>query len=59
MRGKILIVEDFADWRELVSGLLRREGHEVLEAATLQAARDHLAETRDLDLAILELHSAL
>ena len=55
MRGKILIVEDFADWRELVSGLLRREGHEVLEAATLQAARDHLAKTRDLDLAILDI----
>jgi DNA-binding NtrC family response regulator len=55
MRGKILIVEDFADWRELVSGLLRREGHEVLEAATLQAAQEHLAETRDLDLAILDI----
>jgi DNA-binding NtrC family response regulator len=55
MRGKILIVEDFADWRELVSGLLRREGHDVLEAATLQAAQEHLVETRDLDLAILDI----
>ncbi len=27
MRGKILIVEDFVDWRELLSGLLQREGH--------------------------------
>ena len=32
MRGKILIVEDFADWRELLKGLLQREGH-LVEAA--------------------------
>ena len=55
MRGKILIVEDFADWRELVSGLLRREGHNVAEAATLQEAQAYLAATRELDLAILDI----
>ena len=36
MRGKILIVEDFADWRELLSGLLQREGHDTQDVDTLQ-----------------------
>jgi two-component system nitrogen regulation response regulator NtrX len=55
MRGKILIVEDFADWRELLSGLLQREGHKVAEVATLQEARDYIDATKDLDLAILDI----
>lgn len=55
MRGKILIVEDYADWRELLTGLLRREGHEVLAVATLQEARDCVDEVRDLDLAVLDI----
>lgn len=55
MRGKILIVEDFADWRELLSGLLQREGHKVAEVATLQEALDHIDATKDLDLAILDI----
>jgi two-component system nitrogen regulation response regulator NtrX len=55
MRGKILIVEDFADWRELLSGLLQREGHETQAVATLQEAQSYLERSRDLDLAILDI----
>ena len=55
MRGKILIVEDFADWRELLSGLLQREGHEAQAVDTLQEAQDCLEHTKGLDLAILDI----
>jgi DNA-binding NtrC family response regulator len=55
MRGKILIVEDFGDWRELLSGLLQREGHQVEAVATLQEARETIDRTADLDLAILDV----
>jgi len=55
MRGKILIVEDFADWRELLQGLLQREGHTVGAVATLQEAREFIDQTGDLDLAILDI----
>lgn len=55
MRGKILIVEDFADWRELLRGLLQREGHKVQAVATLEEAREYIDRTRDLDLAILDI----
>ncbi|HSJ53881.1 MAG TPA: response regulator [Anaerolineae bacterium] len=55
MRGKILIVEDFADWRDLLQGILQREGHQVESVGTAQAARAYLAETSDLDLAILDI----
>ena len=55
MRGKILIVEDFTDWRELLRDLLRREGHTVQAVGTLQEAQAYLHETRDLDLAILDI----
>jgi two-component system nitrogen regulation response regulator NtrX len=55
MRGKILIVEDFVDWRELLSGLLQREGHQVEAVSTLKEARTHIKATADLDLAILDI----
>jgi DNA-binding NtrC family response regulator len=55
MRGKILIVDDFADWRELLKGLLQREGYNVESAATLQEARDYIGRTKELDLAILDI----
>ncbi len=55
MRGKILIVEDFADWRELLRDLLQREGHAVKATATLEEARTHLERTKDLDLAIVDI----
>lgn len=55
MRGKILIVEDFADWRELLGGLLQREGHQVEAVTTLQEAREYMRQTKDLHLAILDI----
>ncbi len=55
MRGKVLIVDDYSDWRELLSGLLEREGHQVEIAATMSAALAYIDGNRDLDLAILDI----
>jgi two-component system response regulator AtoC len=55
MRGKILIVEDFVDWRELLKGLLQREGYQVEAVANIQEAREYLDKTKGLDLAILDI----
>ena len=55
MRGKILIVEDYADWRQLLTGLLQREGYQVEDMATLREARSYIDQTKDLDLAILDI----
>jgi len=55
MHGKVLIVEDYADWRELLSVMLQREGLDVQAAGSLQAAQDVLQESKDLDLAILDI----
>ncbi len=41
--ARILVVEDDADQRMLVLGLLKREGYAVAEAATVAAAREALA----------------
>ncbi len=55
MKGKVLIAEDYVDWRNLLSGLLRREGHEVNAAETLDEAREYVDSTKDLDLAIVDI----
>jgi two-component system nitrogen regulation response regulator NtrX len=55
VRGKILIVEDYADWRDLLSGLLQREGHDIEAVDSLPAAQAWLAENPNLDLAILDI----
>jgi DNA-binding NtrC family response regulator len=55
MRGKVLIVDDYADWRGLLSGLLEREGHWVHVAATKEEALAYIAENKDLDLAVLDI----
>ena len=55
MRGKVLIVDDYADWRGLLSGLLQREGHVVHAVATRQEALAYTAENKDLDLAVLDI----
>jgi DNA-binding NtrC family response regulator len=55
MRGKVLIVEDYSDWRELLRDLLRREGHAVKAVADLQEAQSYLREAKDLDVAILDI----
>jgi len=55
MRGKVLIVEDYTDWRDLLSGMLQREGLDVETAGSLQEAQDALKKSKDLDLAILDI----
>lgn len=55
MKGKVLIAEDYEDWRDLLSGLLRRDGHEVTATATLDEAREYVDRTKDLDLAIVDI----
>jgi len=55
MLGQILIVEDYSDWRDLLSGMLVREGHHVVTASTLAEARRVLGEQPLLDLAILDI----
>ena len=55
MRGKVLIVDDYADWRGLLSGLLEREGHLVEAAATKEEALAYIDENKDLDLAVLDI----
>jgi len=55
MRGKILIVEDYADWQDLLSGMLMREGHQVQTASSLQEAAELILKEKDLDLAILDI----
>lgn len=55
MRSKILIVEDNADWRELLAGLLQREGHGVKAVAALPEAHAYIRRAKDLDLAILDV----
>ena len=55
MRGKVLIVDDYADWREMLSGLLEREGHRVETAGTMEAALAYIDKNKDLDLVILDI----
>ena len=55
MRGKVLIVDDYTDWRELLGGLLEREGHSVQAVATKEDALAYIGENKDLDLAILDI----
>ena len=55
MRGKVLIVDDYGDWRELLSGLLEREGHWVHAVATKREALAYIDENKDLDLAVLDI----
>lgn len=55
MRSKILIVEDYSDWRELLSGIIMREGYHVDVAETLAEARVYINKTKNLDLVILDI----
>jgi DNA-binding NtrC family response regulator len=55
MHGNVLIVEDYADWRDLLAGLLQREGYQVEAASALSEARAHLDQPTDLDVAILDV----
>ena len=55
MRGKVLVVDDYADWRDMLRGLLEREGHLVEAVATKDAAWVYIQENKDLDLVILDI----
>jgi two-component system nitrogen regulation response regulator NtrX len=55
MRGKVLIVDDYADWRDMLGGLMEREGHRVEAVGTREAALAYIDENRDLDLVILDI----
>jgi PleD family two-component response regulator len=55
MRGKVLIVDDYSDWRNMLSGLIEREGHLVESVSTREAALAYIDENKDLDLVILDI----
>jgi two-component system nitrogen regulation response regulator NtrX len=55
MRGKVLIVDDYSDWRNMLSGLIEREGHLVESVSTREAALAYIDENNDLDLVILDI----
>jgi DNA-binding NtrC family response regulator len=55
MRGKVLVVDDYSDWRELLRGMLEREGHYVESVANLEEAMAYIDENKDLDLVILDI----
>ena len=55
MRGKVLIVDDYTDWRDILRGLLEREGHLVEAVGTKEAALAYIDENKDLDLVILDI----
>jgi DNA-binding response OmpR family regulator len=53
-KGRVLVVDDAPEFLELVSGLLRKEGFEVFEAADGTSAVE-LAREHDPDLVVLDL----
>jgi len=55
MRGKVLIVDDYSDWRNMLSGLIEREGHLVVSVSTREAALAYIDENKDLDLVIFDI----
>jgi len=55
MRGKVLIVDDYSDWRDMLSGLIEREGHMVEAVGSTEAALAYIDEAKDLDLVILDI----
>ncbi len=50
----ILLVEDDVDYSDMISHVLQREGHEVVAAGTLEAAR-RFAEKKEPELAVLDV----
>ena len=53
--GKILVVDDEARMRKLVSDFLTKSGYEVLEAADGESALDQFYDNKDIDLIILDV----
>lgn len=52
--AKILVVEDAAEYAQLVTAAMRKDGHEVSTASTIEAAREHLR-SMPPDVVILDL----
>jgi DNA-binding response OmpR family regulator len=52
--GRVLVVEDDADLREVMAGALTGDGHDVVEAADGRAALDALA-AQSFDLVLLDV----
>jgi CheY-like chemotaxis protein len=52
--GRVLVVEDDADLREVMAGALAGDGHQVVEAADGRAALDALA-AQSFDLVLLDV----
>jgi DNA-binding response OmpR family regulator len=52
--GRVLVVEDDADLREVMAGALSADGHTVVEAADGRSALDALAEA-EFDLVLLDI----
>src|SRR3954447_21911866 len=52
--GRVLVVEDDADLREVMAGALASDGHQVIEAADGRAALDALA-AQSFDLVLLDV----
>ena len=55
MRGKVLIVDDYSDWRDMLSGLLEREGHQTEAVGTLADATNYINDNKELDLVVLDI----
>jgi DNA-binding response OmpR family regulator len=54
MQGRVLLIDDDADLRDLVASYLRRESFAVEEAATAALARQHF-DSATIDLVLLDL----
>lgn len=52
--SRVLVVDDEPALREILKAYVEREGHEVVEAGTIQEARERLAEGK-VDLVFLDL----
>ena len=57
MTSRVLIIEDVISFRELITTYLRINGYNVVEAATLEAARRVIPLVRP-DMILLDLHLA-
>ncbi|MEA2974259.1 MAG: hypothetical protein QOG82_2717 [Actinomycetota bacterium] len=53
--ARILVVDDDAFLRQLVTGLLRRAGHEVTSASSAEEARTRLLTEPEPDLVVLDI----
>jgi DNA-binding response OmpR family regulator len=57
MTSRVLIIEDMTSFRDLIAAFLRHSGYNVVEAATVEAARRIIPLVRP-DMILLDLHLA-